>query len=190
MTRIYKAEPYVKIAERSSVLIRAPRAVPRRMALTLLLGLALFWIPLILGGMLWEGALIAGIPLALFLSTFRGGNTLRLHPKLERLSILRHYFLWSSTLAQAKTSEIKAVLVESRAEEAYEDSPLEPLSALLATFGVHAHFGGRRVEIDVLDLVLELASGDRLIVISSHDGESIEAARSALAQKLKLPSPA
>jgi len=186
MTEIYKAEPYVKVVERSDVIIRAPRAVPRRMALTLFLGLAMFWIPMLIGGMLGEAALFAGIPLVLFLSTFRGANTLRLEPKQERLCIQRHYLIWSALIAQVKTTEVREVLVKRRSEEAYEESPLLPVSALLATFGVHAHFGGKRVYIDVLDLVLELASGDRLVVISSRDNESIETARLALARKLNL----
>ena len=105
------------------------------------------------------------------------------------MSIKRHYLFWSATLAQVKITEVKEVLVKRRSEETYEESPLLPLSALLATFGVHAHFGGRKVYVDILDLVLELASGDRLVVISSHDSDSIEAARVALAQKLHLPSP-
>jgi hypothetical protein len=185
---LFKAEPYVRIVGRSPVLLRAPRAALRRMALTLLLGLAIFWVPVLIAREYGMSLLIAGFPLFLLLTTFRGANTLRLDPKRERLILRRHFLFHTRTLGDAPFSDVEEISVDRRFAPAWQESRLAPLSVLFATFGVHAHFGGNEVVVPVWDLVIRLRTTEVLVVITAEDPETLEAACRILKERLKLPA--
>lgn len=189
MAEVFRAEPFVRIVERSPLLLRAPRAAPRRMALTLLIGLGIFWIPMLLGRQYGLALCFAAIPLVFLLTTCRGANTLRLEPKKETLTLRRHYLFWSRVLGRASYGDVEEVSVDRRFVRAIEESPLMPLSVLLATVGVHAHFGGREVTVPVWDLVVKLRTTQVLVVITTEERESLDVAATVLRERLKLPAP-
>lgn len=187
MAKLYRAEPFVKVVPRSRVPIRAPRAAPRRMSLVLLLGLGVFWIPFLIGGEYGLALAIAALPLVFFFSTFRGANTLRLDSRKEKLTVRRHFLGWSIVVGEAPFADIEGISVDRRFERRQEESPLMAVSVVLATVGIHAHFGGRFVQVPVWDLVVSLRTTEVLVVITSEEQDSVEVARKLLAERLNLP---
>ena len=190
MAEVFRPEPTVRIVERSPVLLRAPRAAPRRMALTLLAGLGILWVPMTFAREYAIALGIAAMPLALFLTTARGANTLRADPKKETLTLRRHYLFWSRLLGRASYGDVEGVSVDRRFVRAMEESPLTGVAALLATLGIHAHFGGRAVTVPVWDLVLRLRTTQVLVVITTDERECLDKAAALLRERLKLPAPA
>src|SRR5205814_6159360 len=107
-----------------------------------------------------------------------------LEPKKERLEIRRHYLFWSIRVGEAKYQDVEEILTDQRFEKGWAESPLAPLSALIGAFGVHVHFGGSEVDVPVWDLVLRIRTTEVLVVITSQERESIEAARAIVVEKL------
>ncbi len=156
------------------------------MALVLLGGLGIFWIPLLLGRQIGAALGLAAIPIAFFLSTFRGANTLRLDPRTETLTLRRRYFLWSRLLGQTSYGDVEQVSVDRRFVRVAEESPLLPLSVLLASVGIHVHFKGRETMVPAWDLVLSLRTTQVLVVMTCEEAESLEAAAKILRERLRM----
>jgi hypothetical protein len=154
------------------------------MALTLLLALAIFWVPLLLSELWLGGAVMAGIPIFLLLTTFSGANIVRI--ERSAVWIRRHYLGFHRTLARVPVSDIEKVSVEKHTFEKEESHPALGIMEFL--FGMLAHvirWRPIRVKEEVFDLVLHVRGGESVIAISSCDSESVEAARGTLSRRIE-----
>jgi len=80
------------------------------------------------------------------------------------------------------------VSVDRRYVRAALESPLMPVSVLLASVGIHVHFQGRETTVCVWDLVLSLRTTQVLVVITCEESETLEAAAKVLRERLRLKS--
>lgn len=158
------------------------------MAIVLALALSIFWGPAIYAGMYGMAAVMLVIPSILFLSTARGANALHVDEFGMSVRIVRHYLLWSKQLWEGRISDLGPAEATERSVEVEVESPLNALAGLLAPLGVHVHFRGTVEQRPAWDLVLTTKSGDRLVVLTTWDRASADAAQRHISAK-SSPTP-
>ncbi|MBI3099442.1 MAG: hypothetical protein HYY93_14620 [Planctomycetes bacterium] len=178
-----RAEPFLEIDESGPCVVRSPRGQKRRMAITLEVTMLLFVVPAAWFGYPFLAAGAAAVPVLLYLSTFSGVMRVEIDDAGRFLTVTRSSLFGRRVTVRVSWSEVREVGVRPAEEVSLDHTYMRPFSVVLSIFALHVLFPSMRVPVEVWDVTIRTAEGER-VLITSYDRGTAERARDLLARRI------